>query len=66
MDKALLKVLKVVGGRRALAKRLGISRQAVQQWRRVPLEHMAEIERLTAIPARELRPDLYRLFEPAA
>jgi DNA-binding transcriptional regulator YdaS (Cro superfamily) len=42
-----------------LADRLGLRRQAVQQWRAVPAERVVEISRWTGIPREELRPDLY-------
>ena len=52
------------GGRRILTKvglaaALGISRQALGQWDRVPPWHVLEVERITGINRTILRPDLY-------
>lgn len=42
-----------------LARVLGISKMAVSQWRRVPAERALEINALTGIPLKRLRPDVY-------
>ena len=42
-----------------LASRLGISKQAVHQWRQVPATRAREIERITGISREELRPDIF-------
>lgn len=50
-----------VGGFKALADRLGVSKSAVWQWkeegRQVPIEHCWPIERETGVSRRRLRPD---------
>lgn len=46
-----------------LALDLGLTSQAVYQWRRVPAERALEVERLTGISRHKLRPDV---FGPAA
>lgn len=43
----------------ALADFLGITRQAVGQWKRVPTEHVPEIEKRYNIPRVLMRPDVY-------
>ncbi len=48
-----------VGGVLELARRLGVSRQAIYQWTEVPVERAAELERVTGIPRSRLRPDLF-------
>lgn len=45
---------------RPLAGALGISYQAIQQWKKIPAERLVDIEKATGIPREELRPDLYR------
>jgi DNA-binding transcriptional regulator YdaS (Cro superfamily) len=55
----LSKAIKKAGGINALARKLGISGQAVQQWRRVPADRVKEIERLTGVARAQLRPDLF-------
>lgn len=44
-----------------LAHQIGICKQAVSRWHRVPLERVREVEAITGIPAHEIRPDT---FEP--
>lgn len=41
-----------------VAKALGISRQAVSLWDKVPAERLPEVERITGIPRHDLRPDI--------
>ena len=47
------------GGARKLAKKLGISSQAISQWTRVPVNRVLAVEALTQVPRHELRPDVY-------
>lgn len=58
------------GAKAELARALGITHAAVQQWGdRVPAERTVEVERITGIPREALRPDLYRrppMSEPQA
>ena len=56
----LSRALKAAGGPSELARKLGISSQAVSQWERIPGERTLAVEDITGIPAHELRPDLYR------
>ncbi len=48
-----------IGGAKALADQLGISRQAIEQWRRVPPERVLDVERITGVSRYALRPDIY-------
>jgi DNA-binding transcriptional regulator YdaS (Cro superfamily) len=54
-------VAKAVGGQRALAKKLGLSPQAVNRWKRsrIPAERVIEIEKITGVARHVLRPDIY-------
>ncbi len=47
------------GGPRALAERIGTSRQAVAKWDRVPAHWVRLIEDLTGEPAEKIRPDVF-------
>lgn len=49
-----------------LAAALDIKPQAVSQWKQVPLARVFEVERITGIPAQELRPDFFVQKEPTA
>jgi hypothetical protein len=42
-----------------LAVKLGISAQAVHLWQLVPIARVLEVERITGISRRRLRPDLF-------
>jgi hypothetical protein len=56
---ALQRALKAAGGASALARAIGLSRQAVQQWKRIPGTSVEAVHIATGIPPHELRPDLY-------
>ncbi|WP_075216099.1 transcriptional regulator [Mongoliimonas terrestris] len=58
-DPALTRALDLSGGASALARALGITPQAVGQWRRTPTERVLQLERISGVPRTELRPDLY-------
>lgn len=47
------------GGQTELANYLGLSRQAINQWKVVPLKYLKLISEQTKITRRKLRPDLY-------
>ena len=53
--------IEAVGSLRSLARELGISPQALSQWKRVPAYRILQIEAVTGIPRERLRPDLFRL-----
>lgn len=59
----LEEAVRVVGGQAALARALGLSRQAVNQWLRVlggvPPEWVDEVERVTGVRRECLRPDIF-------
>jgi DNA-binding transcriptional regulator YdaS (Cro superfamily) len=42
-----------------LARALGITHGAVNQWRRIPAERVNDVSRITGIPRDEMRPDLF-------
>lgn len=65
-DPAIMAVLFKVGNAVKLATHLGISRQAVSRWKKVPMRHLSAISDLTGIPRQELRPDVYGPESPAA
>ncbi len=58
---ALKRAVALAGGLTALARGLGISPQAISQWRQVPATRVLAVERATdgAVTRSELRPDLY-------
>ena len=59
---AVEQAIDTYGGAAALARRLGISRNAISLWRqngRVPQSRIDEVERLTGISRHDLRPDIF-------
>jgi DNA-binding transcriptional regulator YdaS (Cro superfamily) len=59
--------IRLAGSMRALARALGLSHQAIVLWRntgKIPANHIIEIERITGLPRKYLRPDLYAPRDP--
>src|SRR5215813_12866964 len=54
-----------VGGVPKLARKLGVSRQAIYQWTEVPIDRAADLERVTGIPRSRFRPDVFKHVAPA-
>lgn len=73
---ALQTAINRAGGTIPLARNLGITRQAVEQWQVAPAERVLSIERITGVSRYVLRPDIYgdppdyprsrAAFQPAA
>lgn len=61
-DPALTEAIALIGGNSALARILGISREAVSQWDRCPAERVLAVSDATngTVRPEELRPDIYR------
>jgi hypothetical protein len=55
-----------IGGVPKLAERLGVTRQAIYQWREVPAERVGEIALATGVPRADLRPDLFAIAQDLA
>lgn len=47
------------GGGAELARGLGLKRQAIYQWDRIPPNRVLRVEEITGVPRHRLRPDLY-------
>jgi len=61
-ERGLREAIRAAGNLSELARRLGLTPQAVQQWRRVPPKHIVAIEYATGVKREMLRPDLYRHY----
>jgi len=58
-DPHILRAIERAGGGTVVAARLGLTRQAIYQWRRIPAQYVIALERLSGVSRRRLRPDLY-------
>ncbi|WP_419952513.1 Cro/CI family transcriptional regulator [Methylobacterium sp.] len=58
-DDALQLACEKAGGRKALAAAIGVTRQAIEQWRRVPAERVLDVERISKVSRHALRPDIF-------
>jgi hypothetical protein len=56
---SLVDALVAAGGIAELARQLGVTRQAVSLWDKIPLKHLRAVSKMTGIPQQQLRPDLY-------
>jgi len=48
-----------IGGVPKLAGRIGVSRQAIYQWREIPLDRVAALAQATGVARADLRPDVF-------
>jgi DNA-binding transcriptional regulator YdaS (Cro superfamily) len=59
--------VEAVGGQaKTLAERLGVSPQAISQWKQIPSDRVIAVERITGVHRRFLRPDLHPPELPAS
>jgi len=65
MDTPIEKIIEAGGGVVSLARKLQISKGAVSQWSRVPVNRVLEVERLTGISRHLIRSDIYPIQEAA-
>lgn len=59
MELSVKEIAKGAGGVVALSIGLGLSRGAVSQWDKVPLERVNDVARLTGLPREVIRPDVF-------
>ena len=65
-DRGLLAAIAQAGGISRLARSLGLTQPTVSVWKRVPPHHVIDVETLTGVSRRLLRPDLYDVPEEPA
>lgn len=58
-DASLVFAIERAGSSVRLASLLGVSPQALSQWKRVPPLRVLDVERVTGVSRHALRPDLY-------
>lgn len=59
MESALEAAIKVAGTSQKFAEMIGVTPQAISQWRRVPALRVLTVEKATGISRHDLRPDIY-------
>ncbi len=59
MERAVDEAIRREGSLRRVAERLGVSRQAMQQWTLVPVRRVLMLEAMSGVSRYELRPDIY-------
>jgi DNA-binding transcriptional regulator YdaS (Cro superfamily) len=54
-------VIAIVGSGAELARRLGVNKTAISQWRKreIPVKRARDVSRISGIPLHELRPDVW-------
>lgn len=57
--RAIQIAVKNLGSRASVADRFKITRQAMDQWERVPAKHVLALESLSGVSRYDLRPDIY-------
>jgi TorA maturation chaperone TorD len=58
-DAGLSEAISAAGGVSELARRMGIAQPSLSNWARVPAERVAQVEAVTGVSRRLLRPDLF-------
>lgn len=58
-DPSLVRAIEAVGSSQELARKLGITPQALSQWLRVPPLRVLDVERASGVSRHDLRPDIY-------
>ena len=58
-QRAVDEAVRRLGSISQLARRLGITRQAIQQWTTVPVQHVLAMEEISGVSRYEMRPDVY-------
>ena len=58
-DPIVLDVFRAYGTQSALARQLGVTRQAISKWRHVPLKYVRVVSQFTGLSPAVLRPDIY-------
>ena len=59
MHRAVDEAVRKEGSRSRVAEKLGISRQAMQQWSCVPAKHVLALESMSGVSRYDMRPDIY-------
>ena len=55
----LKEAIELLGGYRPASRKLGISHQSIWKWKTCPVKHVIKLSKLTKIPLKTLRPDVF-------
>jgi hypothetical protein len=58
-EKVMAAAIKAAGGLHALSRDLGIHREIIEQWKRIPEGCLRVVAKITGLPQHVLRPDLF-------
>jgi DNA-binding transcriptional regulator YdaS (Cro superfamily) len=58
-EEVMAAAIKAAGGINTLARKLGIRHKAIEQWKRIPVERLQAVAKVTSLPQHVLRPDLF-------
>ena len=56
----VLEIIRRCGGGTQLARALGVNRQSIYSWTRIPAERVQQIADLSGLQLHEIRPDIFR------
>ena len=59
LDRIMRKIRETRGQSAEIADACGINKAAVYQWKRVPVQWVRKVSRITGIPAEKIRPDIF-------
>ncbi len=59
MQRAVDEAVRREGSLKRVAERLGVTRQAMQQWVSVPVKRVLTLEAISGVSRYDLRPDIY-------
>lgn len=63
-DPQYVRAIAAAGDVGVVAIALGVTRDSIHRWTRIPAEYVLRLEQLTGIPGCELRPDMYLPLNP--
>jgi len=52
-------IAEILGSKAEIGRVCGVTRYAVQQWKRVPAHHVLKLEKATGINRKAIRPDIF-------
>jgi len=58
-ETALQRAIAIAGGPAALARMIGVTKQAIVQWKRLPPRRVPAVSSKTGVSREDLRPDIY-------